>query len=238
MIHSVVSSRSALVCEGEFAVDGQAVQRRWADVEDHFLAGLDGDLVTCGGHLVVRPGGRIRPVRRLGLSRFSGCGHTAEQECWNEQRKKERTILSSHGRPPFVFPDYRLRILSRRIARVSGAWLYRERCFFARRRAEFAVALYGHKAIDHLLEIERLLPGLGPSLMIAAHTLRKRPYTKPESAAARELFAAHLSNGAGMAFCRGLRSEKPANTAHFRGSASDSLVKGRREIGELSPIRT
>ena len=41
-------------------------QRRRADVEDDVLVLGDGDLVACGWHLAVRPGGRIGPARRLG----------------------------------------------------------------------------------------------------------------------------------------------------------------------------
>src|SRR5215470_13269044 len=65
MIHSVVSSTSAVFAKLELTVNGHTTQRRRVDVEDHFLACVNGDLVACDGHLAVGPGGRLRPLRRL-----------------------------------------------------------------------------------------------------------------------------------------------------------------------------
>ncbi len=94
-----------IVREGELAVDGQTAQRRRTDVEDHFLVPADGDLVACDGHLAVGPGGRIRPVRRLGRRRsgilsLSDSEHAAEQECRNERYKKDRAIPFAHDINP------------------------------------------------------------------------------------------------------------------------------------------
>ena len=96
------------VREAEFAVDSQAAQRRRTDVEEHILAFFNGDRVPCAGHLPVRPGGRIGPellldrLRSLFPSRRNDAECTDEEDCWNEQRKKERAILSSHViNPPY-----------------------------------------------------------------------------------------------------------------------------------------
>ena len=94
-----------IVGEAEFAVDRQTAQRRRTDVEDHILAFCNGDLVACGWHLSVWPGGRIRPARRPGRRRSGILGlndseHAAEQECWKERSKKERAMLLTHGINP------------------------------------------------------------------------------------------------------------------------------------------
>jgi hypothetical protein len=82
-----------LVGEAEFAQDRQAAQRRRTHVEDHLLACCNGDLVTCAGHPVVRPGGRTGPTRRLDRRRrFNDSGYADEGEGWNEQRKKELSM--------------------------------------------------------------------------------------------------------------------------------------------------
>src|SRR5262249_2117636 len=53
------------ICKAELTVNGHTTQRRRVDVEHHFLACVNGDLVACDGYLAVGPGGRIRPLRRL-----------------------------------------------------------------------------------------------------------------------------------------------------------------------------
>src|SRR5262249_61630581 len=55
-------------------VNTPALQRRRVDVEDHFLACVNGDLVACDGYLAVGPGGRIRPLRRLRCRRWRNLG--------------------------------------------------------------------------------------------------------------------------------------------------------------------
>ena len=81
-----------VVREAELAVDRHTIQWRRTDVEDHFLAAVDGDLVAGGGQLLVGPGGAIRPARRLDrrrafrLSRFNDSEYADEGEGWNEQR--------------------------------------------------------------------------------------------------------------------------------------------------------
>src|SRR6185312_11621375 len=95
------------------AIDRHTTQRRGTDVEDHFLACRNGDLVAGAGDLSIRPGGAIRPARRLDslrgflLSRFDDSGDADEGEGWNEQRKKEQPILFFHGVKPPVFPARR-----------------------------------------------------------------------------------------------------------------------------------
>jgi hypothetical protein len=67
------------ICKAELTVNGHTTQRRRVDVEDHFLACVNGDLVACDGYLAVGPGGRIRPLRRLGRRRSSILGlHDSE----------------------------------------------------------------------------------------------------------------------------------------------------------------
>ena len=88
-----------VVREGELAVDGQAAQRRRADVEDHFLVLGDRDLVACGRHLVVRPGGGIGPVRR----RRSACATANTPPSRNagtsDTRRNERFFLLMTSTP-------------------------------------------------------------------------------------------------------------------------------------------
>ena len=102
MIHSVVSSRSALSAKVSLPLIVTTAQRGRADVEDHFLAAGDLHLVACGWHLLVRPGGTIRPVRRPDGLRpaFLGCQDSDcadHEKSRNERHRKERAILlASH----------------------------------------------------------------------------------------------------------------------------------------------
>ena len=89
------------VGEAEFAVDRQTAQRRRSDVEDDVLARGNGDLVTGAGHASVWPGGSIRPARLPGRRRSSilslnDSEYADEQECWQEQSKKERAMVRTH----------------------------------------------------------------------------------------------------------------------------------------------
>ena len=60
------------------------------------------------GTLRSGPGGRIRPVRRPGRRRSGILGlddseQADEQECWQEQSKKERAMMRTHGiNPPYL----------------------------------------------------------------------------------------------------------------------------------------
>jgi hypothetical protein len=91
-----------VVCEAESAVDRHTAERRRTDVENDIFIRCNSDLVACEGHLSVRPGGRIRPTRRLGGRRpsflslnDSECAD--DQECWKERSKKERAMSLTHG---------------------------------------------------------------------------------------------------------------------------------------------
>src|SRR5919107_1283992 len=81
-----------------------AAQRRRIDVEDHVLVLGDGDLVTRGRHLVVGPGGRIRPFGRLGwrscVLGLDDSEYAAEQDCRNQRCKKDRSRSCTHGDYP------------------------------------------------------------------------------------------------------------------------------------------
>ena len=96
-----------VVREGELAVDRHAAQRRRIDVEDHVLVLGDGDLVTRGRHLVVGPGGRIRPSGRLGwrscVLGLDDSEYAAEQDCRNQRCKKDRARSCTHGDYPSIF---------------------------------------------------------------------------------------------------------------------------------------
>ena len=58
-----------IVCEAQFAVDCQTVQRRRTDIEDDVHVPPDGDNGVFGGHFLVRPSGRIRPALPAGRRR-------------------------------------------------------------------------------------------------------------------------------------------------------------------------
>ena len=93
-----------LVREAQLAVDRQAVQRRWTHVQHHVLATCDLHLVAGDRHLVVRPGGRIRPAHHLGrrLSCLNDSACAAKHECRNERYQKERAILVAHEPNPLL----------------------------------------------------------------------------------------------------------------------------------------
>src|SRR5262249_54685138 len=109
-----------VICKGELAVDRETSQRRRTDVEDHFLTACNLHLVTCARHLPTRPGGTIRPARRL--RRRSGMNdsrYADEQECWKKQCRKERAVFFSHEHQSPVLEDDPV-IQRRRIARLSA----------------------------------------------------------------------------------------------------------------------
>ena len=54
-----------LIRKHQFAVDGQAVQGRRTDIQQHLLVTGNRHLVTGSWHLVVGPGGRIGPAQGL-----------------------------------------------------------------------------------------------------------------------------------------------------------------------------
>src|SRR6185436_19031070 len=80
-------------------------QRRRTDVEDDVHPLLNGDHVVFGGHLLVRPGGRIRPAagrRRSSILSLNDSGCADKQDCWQERSKKERAMSRTHGiNPPY-----------------------------------------------------------------------------------------------------------------------------------------
>ena len=55
-----------IIGEAQLAVDRQTVQLRRADIEDNIHVPRNGDNGVFAGHLLVRPGGRIRPALRAG----------------------------------------------------------------------------------------------------------------------------------------------------------------------------
>src|SRR5262249_26684518 len=91
--------------EAERAVELDPMQRRRTDVEDDVHILLNGDHVVFGGHLSVRPGGRIRPAvsrRRSSILGVNDSECADEQECWQERSQKERAMLRTHGiNPPY-----------------------------------------------------------------------------------------------------------------------------------------
>jgi hypothetical protein len=89
-----------VVSEAQRAIDRDTAQRRRSDVEDDVHVLLDGDRGVFGWHLLVGPGGRIRPARLLGRRSSSLRLHDSEcadeQEHWKERRNKERAIVRTH----------------------------------------------------------------------------------------------------------------------------------------------
>src|SRR6185312_931311 len=94
-----------VIREAERAVQLEAMQRRRTDVEDNVHVLRNGDHVVLGGHLLVRPGGRIRPAagrRRSSTLSLNDSEYADEQDYWQERRKKERAMLRTHGiNPPY-----------------------------------------------------------------------------------------------------------------------------------------
>src|SRR4029450_11281179 len=73
------------VGEAEFAVDRKTAERRRTDVEEHALISPNGDLVTSGWYLPLRPGGGIRPARlfdcrRSGILSLCDSEYAADQK--------------------------------------------------------------------------------------------------------------------------------------------------------------
>ena len=107
MIHSVVSSRSALLAKLSLPSIVRLPSAGGLTSRSTFLSRGNGDLVASGWHLPVRPGGRIRPARlsdcrRSGILSLNDSEHAAEQECWKERSKKERAMSLTHGiNPPY-----------------------------------------------------------------------------------------------------------------------------------------
>src|SRR5207237_8955524 len=94
-----------VVREGECAVERDTLERRRTGVEDDVHSLLNGDHVVFGGHLLGRPGGRIRPAagrRRSSTLSLNDSEYADEQECWQERSKKERAMFRTHGiNPPY-----------------------------------------------------------------------------------------------------------------------------------------
>ena len=83
-----------LVREAEFAVDRHTVQRRRTDIQEHFLVSWNIDQLPGNRHLVMRPGGWIRPApslspaaaphRRQRMRRRKGTPESATQEATSD----------------------------------------------------------------------------------------------------------------------------------------------------------
>ena len=102
MIHSVMSSRSALFAKLSLPSIVRPPSAGGLTSRTTSLPAGNGDLVACAGHASVWPGGRIRPARLPGRRRSSFLGlndseYADEQECWKERSKKERAMLLTHG---------------------------------------------------------------------------------------------------------------------------------------------
>src|SRR5690606_22853253 len=119
-----------VIRKAEPAVDMHAIERRRTDVEDDVHACGDRDDVAFLGHRPAGPRGRIGPqpsldrrrtlplragvLVRRGRSLRLGAGAYRETG-WNEQRKEERAIASSHGtRLPPGPRDFQFPYLSRK----------------------------------------------------------------------------------------------------------------------------
>src|SRR5690606_18153269 len=89
-----------VVRERELAVDRQAAERRRADVEDDVLVLRDDDLVAGGGHLAVRPRGRIGPSRLR--AHFLGSQEHGYAD-GQERIGQERATLFVHEMAPHRF---------------------------------------------------------------------------------------------------------------------------------------